>query len=128
MCQWLGLVASATAAIAPATPAAAFATATTAAAAESATAGRTIFAGTGFVDGQLATAHLFAVQLFNGRFHASLIGHGDKAKTAGASGITIHDNRDFRHAAMLFEEFANVRFGCIKREVSYIQFCIHVYW
>ena len=110
-------IATATAAEATATTAAAAAeAATTAAAAEAAT--WALFLRTGFIDGELATTEVGAIELFS--CGLGLIGraHGDERETAGAAGHLVHGDVNVGHGTELAESGAKLVFGGLERQVA----------
>ena len=110
-------------AIAATTATATAAVATTAAA----TAARTSAAATSaglvlsFVDAQLPTTHIVAVQALNG---AGCIGlaHFNEPESAGASRLTIGRQRHGLDGPVLREQCAYVRLAGAKRQIAYIDF------
>jgi hypothetical protein len=94
--------------------------ATTAAA--TTTAGTAIFAGAGFVDGEVTAAKGFAVGGFDRGGAFSGAAHGDKGKTAGAAGGVIGHESDIGASAVLAKEVFEVVFGGVEGKISYVQF------
>ena len=109
--------AAATTVTATATAAAATATATT-------TEGWAFFTWAGFVDCEGATHPVFAVEFFDGSFHAFTGAHGDEAETARAAAVTVHDDCDFCDFAVLAEEFADVEFGRVEGKIPDVHFSV----
>src|SRR5438132_9258852 len=70
-----------------------FATVSTAVASATTAAG-TVFAGAGFVHGQIAAVQVFSVQRFNRLLRIFLIFHRYKTKTAGAASHAIIEHVD----------------------------------
>jgi hypothetical protein len=122
--------ATAVAATAATTTAAATVTATATAAAATATAtaatteGGAFFTWAGFVDCEGATHPVFAVEFFDGSFHAFTGAHGDEAETARAAAVTVHDDCDFCDFAVLAEEFADVEFGRVEGKIPDVHFSV----
>jgi hypothetical protein len=111
--------AAATTVTATATAAAATATATAAT-----TEGGAFFTWAGFVDCEGATHPVFAVEFFDGSFHAFTGAHGDEAETARAAAVTVHDDCDFCDFAVLAEEFADVEFGRVEGKIPDVHFSV----
>jgi hypothetical protein len=110
--------AAATAAATVAAEAAATATATwTSATTTAAGAGLVL----GFVDAQLTTTHIVAIQALNGPGCISLA-HFDEPESAGASGLTIGRQRHGLDSPMRREQCANVRLAGAERQIAYIDF------
>jgi hypothetical protein len=111
-----------------ATAAAATTTATVAAeAAAAATAARTSAAAAsaglvlGFVDAQLTTTHIVAIQALNGAGRVGLA-HFNEPESAGAAGLTIGRQRHGLDSPVLREQCANVRLAGAERQIAYIDF------
>ena len=100
-----------------AAPAAAAAAAAIAAAGTAAAAAGTLFAGTGFVDGQITALDVFAVDLGDGGLCAFRGGHRDEGEAAGAVGGTVHHQVDFRDGAAGGKKVLKVVFGGVKGKV-----------
>ncbi len=100
------------------------ATAATATATAATTEGGAFFAWAGFVDCEGATHPVFAVEFFDGSFHAFTGAHGDEAETARAAAVTVHDDCDFCDFAVLAEEFADVEFGRVEGKIPDVHFSV----
>ena len=112
----LPAVATAAAAAATVTPEA---TATTAArtSTTAASAGLVL----GFVDAQLTTTHIVAIQALNGSGRVGLA-HFNEPESAGAAGLTIGRQRHGLDRPVLREQCANVRLAGAERQIAYIDF------
>jgi hypothetical protein len=69
---------------------------------------RTVLAGTGFVDGQVAALEVLALKSRDGCVAFLGIAHRDKAKSAGTAGFTVGDQGDLGRFAVLGEEIAQI--------------------
>jgi hypothetical protein len=87
--------------------------------------GTAIFARTGFIDSQSATADFLAGQGSNGSLGAFGRAHGDKAKTAGTTAHAIGDEVDFGDRPVSCEKILQIIFGGVKGKIPDIQFRIH---
>jgi hypothetical protein len=85
-----------------------------------------IFAGPGFIDGEVAASEGLAVSGFDRGGAFSGAAHGNKGKTAGAAGGVIGHESDVGDRAVLGKEVFEVIFGCIEGKISYVQFHIMV--
>jgi hypothetical protein len=83
------------------------------------------FTGTGFINGQVATAKVLSVEGLNSRVSAFLGLHGDKREAARAAAEFVHDQIDAGHGAVGREEILEIVFGGVEGEVSYEQFSAH---
>lgn len=80
-----------------------------------------------FVDNQGA-AHVFlTIQSFDGSVHAICRLHGDKSKSSGTTGVAIRGHKYFRYFTMSAEQISQVFFSCIKGQIPYIHFCVHIF-
>ena len=115
--------AAATTTVAATATAAATTTVTATATAAATTAvGGAFFTGAGFVHGQGAAHPAFAVEFFDGGFHAFTGAHGDEAETAGAAAFTVSDDGHFGDVTVLAEEFADVEFGRVEGKIPDVHF------
>ena len=73
----------------------------------------------GFVDREGTAFELFAVEPLNGGFGSLALGHLDKPKAFGASGVPIGNHIDFVHNAIRLEELTEVMIRRTKRKVPY---------
>src|SRR5690606_5815588 len=100
--RWcLPAITTAAAAVAATATAAATTTAVT-----TATATATRRLGTRFVDVEVATFELIAVERLNGGTRLAVVGHGHKGEPAGSAGVAVSDDRHFLHFAEGRERFA----------------------
>ena len=76
----------------------------------------------GFVDGQITTVVILAVQGVNGLLAFFGAAHGDKTEAAGAVGFTIHDEVGFGDRAVFGKKGVEVLFGGLEGKISYVQF------
>src|ERR1041385_2012897 len=116
--------AAATTATATTTSAAAAATAV-ATSATTATATGTFFARPSFIDGQIATVDVFAMQGLD-----SLVGiffgfHGHEREAARASAHFVHDQIDVSDRAMCCKQVLQIIFSGVEGKISHKQFSIH---
>ena len=95
-------------------PAITAAAAVAAASTTATTAATAIFAGLSFVDLDLATSKIGAVQLGNGLFAIFLIRHFDKSETARAACFTILDDRSRLNSADTGEKLVEVKARSLK--------------
>jgi len=98
---------------ATATTAAATTTVTAAAGATAATTtatavSRAFFTWASFVHTQRAAHPFFAIKFLDRCFHAFAAAHGNKAETAWAAAVAIHDHGYFGDVAVLTEQFADI--------------------
>ena len=80
------------------------------------------FHGTGFVDGQVTTIVVLAMQGVDGLLAFFGAAHGDETEAAGAVGFAIHDQVGFGDRAVLGKEGVEVLFGGLEGKISYVQF------
>src|SRR5262245_15046322 len=90
------------------TATAAAATAAAAEAATTATAAAAVFAGTSFVDGEITTIDVLAVEAGDGRASVLIVAKLDETEPTGPAGVAVHDQRGGRDIAELGEEFAEL--------------------
>jgi hypothetical protein len=76
----------------------------------------------GFVDGQVTTVMVLAMQGVDGLLAFFGAAHGDETEAAGAVGFTIHDQVGFSDGAVLSEKLVQVLFGGLEGKISYVQF------
>jgi len=76
-----------------------------------------LFAGTGFIDGEIPALDVLAVDLRNRSLRAFRGGHRDEGEAAGAVGGAIHYQVDFRDGAAGRKKVLQVVFGGVKGEV-----------
>ena len=74
----------------------------------------------GFVDGQVTTVVILAMQGVDGALAFFGAAHGDESKTAGAARFAIHDHVGFRHGAMLSEKLVQVLLGGLEGKISHV--------
>src|ERR1700730_10367818 len=74
-----------------------------------------------FVDAQLTTTHVVAVQALDGTGCIGLA-HLDEPESAGAAGLTIGRQRHGLDSPVLREQRANVRLAGAERQIAYIDF------
>lgn len=77
-----------------------------------------IFTGPRFVDSQTATLQFGVIQIIEGRLAFCLIGHDDKAESAGFSGHFIHDDGHFGNGSMSRKGLAEVFLRGVVREIA----------
>jgi hypothetical protein len=75
----------------------------------------------GFVDAQLTTTHIVAIQALNGAGRVGLA-HFNEPESAGAPGLTIGRQRHGLDSPVLREQCANVRLAGAERQIAYIDF------
>ena len=75
----------------------------------------------GFVDAQLTTTHIVAIQALNGTGCIGLA-HFNEPESAGAAGLTIGRQRHGLDSPVLREQCANVRLAGAERQIAYIDF------
>jgi hypothetical protein len=114
---------AAAATAAAATEAATTAAATTTAAAEATTAAAAAaasasFTRAGFVDGEIATINVLAVEGSDGSLSFRVVGHFDEAETAGAAGVTVHDEGRRSDLTESSEEILELRLRGLEREIA----------
>jgi hypothetical protein len=135
---WFAVVAAGTPitiAIAAATATAAAATITTTTAAVTATVATatvatapTIRPRPSFIDGQIAAVKVLAVELLDCRRCFFRRSHLDEAEASRATCHPIFDDLGRLNRAGLREMIAQVVAGCLKGEISYVQFCSHFFF
>jgi hypothetical protein len=86
---------------------------------------RAFFTGTGFVDGQIASSNVLALEGLNGCIRAFFGLHGDKREAAWAAAEFVHDQIDGGHGTVGRKEILEIVFGGVEGEVSYEQFSAH---
>jgi len=84
-----------------------------------------IFARTGFIDGQSATADFLAAEGSNGGLSAFGRAHRHKAKSAGAAAHAVGNEVDFRDRAVDGEKILKIVFSGVEGKIPDIQFCVH---
>ena len=72
----------------------------------------------GLIDRESATLNVPALELGNGRSGGGAIGHLDKAKTFGATGIAVHNHPDLVHRAIRLEELAEFMIRCTEGKIA----------
>ena len=87
---------------------------------------RTILAGAGFVDGQVAALEVLALECRDGCVAFLGVAHGDKAESAGTAGFTVGDQGDLGRFAVLGEEIAQILVGGVKGQIAYVEFHVGV--
>src|SRR5215217_988980 len=62
--------------------------------------------------------NLLALELGNRRSGGAAIGHLDKAKAFGATGITVRNHPDLVHRAIRLEELAEIMISCTEGKIA----------
>jgi hypothetical protein len=119
------IIAAATAAT-PASTAAATSTKTAATSTTAAAATATIFAWSGFIDGEVATIQILTIKLFDRCFRFFLSCHLDETKSAGTTGLAVFDYGRRLNRACLRKELLQFVARSLKRKVTDVQFRGHV--
>jgi hypothetical protein len=115
----IAISATATAAAAAVTTAAIITTATTA------TAAGTLFAWTGFIDGQRAAINGLAVERLGCRIGSFLGFHAYESEPARAPRELIHNQIHFNDIAVGGKHILKLIFGCVEGKISHKQFGTH---
>jgi len=79
-----------------------------------------IFARTGFIDRYRSAGDLLHVQTVDGLLAGLVVVHFHEAESARAAGVSILDDIDGFHVAVLGEGLLNVRFGRVEAKVTNI--------
>jgi hypothetical protein len=117
------VAAAVTIATATTTTAAVTAATTTAAVATTATA--TLFARLGFVDFDIASVNVLAVESFDRSVHGSFGIHRHEGETTGASALTIGGKVHVRNGTVLGEEGLEILLSRVERQIANIHFHNH---
>jgi hypothetical protein len=83
---------------------------------------RTVFARTRFVYIKGATVEVFAIHRAHGGISLRVVVHCDEREAARFAGDAIHHKTDFADGAVLFEQILEIVLGCLKGEITYVQF------
>ena len=78
------------------------------------------FHGTGFIDGQITTIVVLAMEGVDGLLAFFSAAHGDETETAGAVGFTVHDEVGLGDGAVFGEEGVEVLFGGLEGKISHV--------
>src|SRR3981081_2641015 len=81
----------------------------------------TFFARPGFIDDQIASVDILAIEGINCLLRFLRAAHCDKAKSSRTLSHFVHDEHGLSHRAELGEEFFERSFSGLKGEISYIQ-------
>jgi hypothetical protein len=106
------VAASAAAATTTVAASAASAAATTISTTASATTARTILHRTGFINSEVAAAHVGAAKSCDGCTTFVVAAHGDKSESAGAAGCAVNHDDCVSDGAVCAENLAEVSVGC----------------
>jgi hypothetical protein len=115
--------AAAAATTAVATTATAATAATTTATAEAAWA---FFFRTCFVNGEVTTTKIFAIQPLNRGSHSFWSVHRDESETTRAAAFTIDWEEDVGNGAKLGEKLTNIYIGSFEGEIPHIHLGVHI--
>jgi hypothetical protein len=128
------VAATATAAATTAAVAATATAATTTAVATTATAATTttaeaawaLFFRTCFVNGEVTTTKIFAIQPLNRGSHSFWSVHRDESETTRAAAFTIDWEEDVGNGAKLGEKLTNIYVGSFEGEIPHIHLGVHI--
>jgi hypothetical protein len=78
-----------------------------------------------FVDGEVTSTNVFAIELRDCFIRSGVVGHLHKTETFRASGIAICDDLNRFNLTNLTEQVSKVTFRRLKREISNVDFFCH---
>ena len=106
--------------------AAASATATVAATTTAAATGWTFFFRTSFIDCEIATTEILAIETLNCSRHGLRSIHANKSETTWASTFTVNWEKDVCNNAKLGEKLADIDIASFEGEIPHVHLGIHI--